>query len=291
MTFSIKYKPLFQVNILHLFFLSKGVQDFISMNETEKTKELDWYDVSTVFNILPSHKTTQTLKDHNLVLKVTNTGFSVWSKVTGNQNNIPFIDLDNDLSFTFRIQIKDTKFYNYTNLKPEKSDKLYYFSNKRLNGESGTFPLINKGNDNNLIDEDFILSDEGAELQYSELSTAEKENLFALVQVSVKGQNGGLNLTNAQGKIVNPSKIFEILLDNRKTTWRYIFAEDQKVKNKDDVKKEDGDSRKLITKLEQPLTQKGFVSIELGGVELPNPQINLVKPNDSNTKYYSEIYM
>jgi hypothetical protein len=57
------------------------------------------------------------------------------------------------------------------------------------------------------------------------------------------------------------------------------------------LKKEGAGSKILITKNEKPLTQSGFISVELGGVELPNPDTRIVKPDISNNKYYSEIYM
>ena len=107
----------------------------------------------------------------------------------------------------------------------------------------------------------------------------------------MKGDNVSLDITDAQGEIPTPIRTFELLFENRKTTWRYIFNNDQKVKNKDDVKKENGDSKRLITKNEQPLTQKGFVSVELGGIELPNPNSRLIKPDSSSNKIFSEIYM
>lgn len=291
MTFSIKYKPLFQVNILHAFFLNKGMSEYVSMDIEEKSNTLDSYDISEILQIVPTQKTAQVLNGHNLIFKATNTGFTIWSKVTGDQNDIPFIQLDGSLEFTFSIIISDEKFYNYTHLIMENENKLYYFSNRRLEGESGTFPLINNENDNNFINEDYILSDEGVKLLSSQLNLFERAKTHGLITIFVEGQTSDNSLTNAEGKIQDPYKKFEILYENRKTTWRYIFAEDQKVKKKDDVKKENGDSKKLITKEEQPLTQKGFVSIELGGIELPNPVVNFIKPNDSNTKYYSEIYM
>lgn len=291
MTFSIKYKPLFKVDILHNYFLNRGVDEFSAMSDSEKSKQLDFYEISSVLNILPTPKTLQILNGHNLVFKTTNDGFQVWCKVTGNSDNIPFISLDDDLDFTFLIQLKDSIFYNYTNLKLENAGKLYYFSNRKLATEPGTFSLISKLGDNSSIDGNFVLTNANANVELSKLSVNEKDNLFALIRIFVKGNNNSLDITKANGRIKNPFKRFEILFDNRKTIWRYFFSENQQVKNSDDVKKEAGNAQQLITKTEQPLTQKGFISIELDGTELPNPDARIVKPNSSDTKYYSEIYM
>ena len=291
MTFSIKYKPLFKVEILHNFFLDLGLDEFAAMTDSEKLKQLDSYEILSFLNIIPTPETLQKLNGHNLVFKITNDGFTVWSKVTGINDDTPFISLNDDLSFTFLVQLKDSTFYNYTNLKLESAGKLYYFSNQTLTTESDSFPLIKKTGDNSSINQNYVLMYNGANAELSKLSTNEKDNLFAIIRIFVKGKNNSLSITNTNNRIKNPVKIFEILFNNRETIWRYFFSENQQVKNSDDVKKEDGNARQLITKTVQPLTQRGFISIELDGTELPNPDARIIKPNSSNTKYYSETYI
>ena len=107
----------------------------------------------------------------------------------------------------------------------------------------------------------------------------------------MKSENVGLDVTNNAGKIQQPEQSFQLLFENRKTFWRYIFPEEQTVKNKDDVEVENGNANTLISKTAQPLTQNGFVSIEHGTLELPNPEHYLIKPNKNNNKIYSEIYL
>lgn len=290
MAFSVKYKILFKVNVLHHFFLNKGITEFSTMSGADKEKQLDVFDCNAVFSIVPTRLTQEKLNGHNLVFKNSTTGITVWSKVSDNDNQVPFIAFDTELSFTFLIQLKDPLFYNYTNLKLENADKFYYFSNRRLNTESVLFPLISLAGDNITIDENFILSADNQKAELAQLAADEKNNLFGIIRISIKGETNLQSITDDLDKIQDPFKTFEILFNNRKTTWRYFFAQDQKVKNKDDVKEEDGDKKRLITKTEQPLTQRGFVSIELDGKELPNPNAQLIKTDTSN-KYYSEIYM
>ena len=291
MTFSIKYKPLFKVDILHNYFLNLGLDEFAAMTDSEKSKQLDSYEISSFVKITPTPKTLKKLNGQNLVFKITNNGITVWSKVTGNNDNIPFISLDDELSFTFLVQLKDSTFYNYTNLKLESAGKLYYFSNQKLATEPSSFPLIKKSGDNSNINQNFVLTDNGANAELSKLSANEKDNLFAIIRIFMKGKNSSLHIINANGRIKNPFKTFEILFNNRKTIWRYFFSENQQVKPGDDVKKEAGNAQQLITKAVQPLTQRGFISIELDGNELPNPNSRMIIPNSLNTKYYSETYI
>lgn len=291
MSFSIQYKPLFKVDILHLFFLNNGLKTWFSMNAEEASKQLDGYFMYSFFSIVPTLETQEKLKGYNLTFKSLNTGFTVWSKVRNNNNTIPFIPLPNDLSFSFLVKVKDTAFYNYTDLNPNTLGKTFYFSNRRLSTEAPAFPLINKSGDHFSINGTFALTPESAAAEGEKLSSAEKINLFGLIRLYMKADNPSLNIINTDGKIAEPFKTFELVLNNRKTFWRYIFRKDPKVKNNDDVKMEASDPMVLISKSELPLTQKGFISIELGGKDLPNPDSQLVKPDTLNTKYYSDIYM
>lgn len=291
MSFSIQYKPLFKVDVLHLFFLNNGLKTYFSMNTAEAAKQLDGYDLNSFFSIAPTLETQEKLKGYNLVFRSLNTGFTVWTKVSNDDNAFPFIPLPNDLSFTFLVKVNDPTFYNYTDLNLNNLGKTNYFSNRRLSTEASTFPLINKSGDHFNINGTFALTPESAAAERKSLSSAEKMNLFGLIRLHMKADNPILNIINPNGKIAEPPKTFELVFNNRKTIWRYIFRKDPKVKNKDDVKMEGADPKVLISKSEQPLTQKGFISIELGGIELPNPGSQLVKPDTLNIKYYSEIYM
>jgi len=288
MSFNIQYKPLFKVDVLHLFFLNNGLKTFFSMNAVEAASQLDGYDLNSFLSIAPTLETQEKLKGYNLVFRNLNVGFAVWAKVSNDDNAFPFIPLPDDLSFTFLVKVKDSVFYNYTDLNPGKTN---YFSNRRLSTEAPGFPLINKSGDHFNINGTFALAPESAAAEQKKLSPAEKMNLFGLIRLHMKADIPALNIINPDGKIVDPAKTFELVFDNRKTFWRYIFRKDPKVKNNDGVKKEGSDPNVLISKSEQPLTQKGFISLGLGGKDLPNPDTKLIKPNTSNTKYYSEIYM
>lgn len=289
MAFTITYKPLFQVNILHQYYLNNGIAEYSDMSESEKTKQLINYNFSNFFSVLPSAKSSHILKGHNMVFKTSNAGLMVWVKVSA--DTIPFIEIEDTLELTFLLKVKYNTFFNFTNIEFENANELFYFSNKRLSTEPNSFPLIKKTGGNTFVGDNNALSGTSALNELKSLNRSEKENLFGIIKIHMKGQSNGLNVSTAQNEIRSPSQIFEITFGNRKTTWRYIFDKNQQVKNTDDVKKESGNAKQLITKQNQPLTERGFVSIEHGGVELPNPDAKLVKPNSTNNKIYSEVYM
>lgn len=291
MSFYIQYKPLFKVDVLHLYFLDSGLKTFFTMNATEAAKQMDGYALNSFLSIAPTLETQQKLNGYSLVFRNLNSGFTIWTKVSNTDNAIPFIPLPDDLSLTFLVKINDPAFYNYTNLKLDNQGKINYFSNRRLATEAPSFPLINKSGDHFNINETFALTTESAASELKSLSSGEKTNLFGLIRLHMKADVPSLNIIDSNGKVSNPPKNFELVFANRKTLWRYIFRNDPKVKNKDDVKVEASDPMVLISKTELPLTQKGFISIELGGKDLPNPGSQHLKPDTINAKYYSEIYM
>ncbi|MCE4564239.1 hypothetical protein INQ51_07930 [Maribellus sp. CM-23] len=292
MTFSIKYKPLFEVRILHQYFLNKGASDFFSMSEADKEKQLAGYKVSKFFLVVPTAKSRNLLAGQHLVFSLTNTGFMIWVQVSDGNDVVPLISLDDALELTFLLQPLNHTFINYTNLMFSSAGKLFFFSNTKLDSEPVSFPLIPLLDDHLVVSENFVLTTDGQKDIQSELTPSElKKNLFGLIKIRMKADVAPLNVTVGPNEIKTSVPVFEILFENRKTVWRYIFETDQQVKNKDDVKKENGSARQLITKDFQPLTEKGFVSIELDGDELPNPNAQLVKPNSIDNKIYSEIYM
>jgi hypothetical protein len=291
MSYSIVYKELFRVKILHRYFLDKGIDEFRSMNKTEKEKQLSQYDFRTFLKIIPTIETMQQINGHNLVFKTLNSGFTVWTKVAEDDDNEPFIPLDNDLGFTFLIQSTDSVIYNYTDLKLENYGRLYYLSNRRLATEPGNFPLIDKAGGNKNIDEDFILSKENEKAELEKLNMNEKINLLGLLRIFMRGDKNSLNVITAQGKLRASPSEFDVVFKNRNTVWRYLFDSNQQVSGGDHVKKENGNSKVLITKSPHPLTHSGFITIKLNNVELPNPDVALIKPDAANNKIFSEIYM
>lgn len=291
MAFSIQYKPLFNVNIFHNYFLDKGTETFAAMNDVEKSKRLGAFNADRFMNIVPTSETMQKLRGHNLVFKKTNTGFSVWSKVSESDEKKPFIALADDEGFTFLLKPNDPRFFNYTVLEAASFGKLFYFSNQRLPDEPGTFPLIGKTGDDLLVDDGFVLSPDSEEAERKKLENNLSNGVFGVLRIFMKGDESALNVTDAQNEIQTPAPTFEIIFNNRKTFWRYIFNVDQSPVGGDDLKIENGDPKILVTKNVLPLTKDGFVSIELGGVELPNANARNLQPDPANNKYYSELYI
>ncbi len=290
MSFSIQYKPLFKVNILSAFFLNDGTEDYFSLSDDGRKKQILKYNCNNVFNIFPSLNTLTILRNHAFVFKLTNEGFTVWAKVEPTNPVIPFIIPDGELSLDFIIALKDPFFFNYTNLDYSPGNKLLFFSNRRPAGVSTSFPLIELEGSHAFSDDNFALPNEVAADLLAALSVSATP-VFSVVRIFMKGDIRLLDILNNSDEIIQPPKTYQLFFNNRNTFWRYIFNETQTVKDSDDVKKEDGDSKILVSKTAYPLTKTGFIPVKLNGKELPNPSAGRIVPDLSTNKIYSEIYM
>ena len=159
-----------------------------------------------------------------------------------------------------------------------------------LPGESDSFPLITKPG-GGFVDDSFILSEVGSANELNNFSAGEKNNLWGIIRIWMKSGDNDYHITDNQGKIPVNIQTFELNFENRFTIWRYIFDSDKNVEPSDDVKIENGDAKILVSKIPQPLTQNGFVSVELNGSELPNPNVSVIKPEWGSNKIFSEIYL
>lgn len=291
MTFSVVYKKLFKIELLHNYFLNQGTKKFVEMSDSEKSKQLADYNINNIMSVFPSQETAGLLKGHNLLYKITNNGFYILSKANSDDNRKPMTGLDGDLYLTFLMKIKDPLFYNYTELKLDKAGILVYISNRKPDTETDSFPKLRNSNEVLNINESLNPSDRGIDKIREEMRNEDLSNLFGIIRIFIKGDTGTQNILDSQGRFTDTVPVFRLLFKNRSTTWRYIFSKEQQVSNVDNVKIEDSDSKKLVTKNSYPLTSKGFISLKLNGMELPNPGVYLIKPDLSTNTIYSEIFM
>jgi hypothetical protein len=146
MSLVISYKPLFEVKIIHHYFLDKGATCFDDLPADDQSALLSRYDVSSFFEIKPTDETLMTLSKYRCVFKNTSAGFLVGVKIRKNETGdfLPFVDFAPDLKFTFKIRITDRNFLNYTSLPLlNNSGKIYSFNNL-TEGNNKKYPCLAK---------------------------------------------------------------------------------------------------------------------------------------------------
>jgi hypothetical protein len=146
MAVTITYNKLFEVKILHHFFLNKGESVFDSMTDEDKALTMLNYDVREFFDIYPTPECQKALSSHNCVFKATSQGIIIGVRAEGDDQNPPNLSLfnpfDDDQVFTFVIQLKDMGFMNYTALPfTGNSGKMSVFSNL-TSGSPRSFPSL-----------------------------------------------------------------------------------------------------------------------------------------------------
>lgn len=278
MSFTATYELLFEVTLPHNYFLNNGEKTFASMTNADKEKMLQQFDTDAFSTITPTLETNTVLRNHKMIFKKTKTGFGIYIKVKGESD--PFIKVPIDLNLKFLIKINDYQFENYTNLDFAPT-QVYLFSNVKPLTEPVSFEYLPKINDNKLISNAYLVSEETTADLVSTLQPSEQQNVFGIISLTAKGDNSSGNIINNLGKMISPS--FKIHFDNRKTLWKYI-------------------NRKagitIETKTVKPLTRSGFVEIdplndfdpaEPAESQYPNPSVKSI--TKINSDYYSEIFI
>ena len=134
MGISVTYSILFEVNVLHHYFLNRGVKNFALMTADEQAEVMLQYDIRDVLEIVPTAECRKNLDRHQCIFKKTATGIIVGQKAQLESQNPhkykPFNEIDTDLIFTFHVHLKDLSLLNYTDLPlTGNSGQVYLFSN------------------------------------------------------------------------------------------------------------------------------------------------------------------
>lgn len=120
MSVSITYNILFEVKIMHHFFLNRGTAIFDSMSVADQADVMLKYDVREIFEIVPTEECMKIMNANKCIFKATSSGIIVGLRAESNQQQPPkfkpFSSLADDLAFTFIVKLRDFDFMNYTAL-------------------------------------------------------------------------------------------------------------------------------------------------------------------------------
>ena len=146
MSISITYDILFEVRIMHHFFLNKGDDAFDAMSDIEKANMMLKYDAREIFEIVPTEECSKILSAHKCIFKFTSTGIIVGLRAESDglepPKFKPFIPMADDLMFTFLVKLRDMDFMNYTALPfTGNSGQIFTFQNT-IAGGSKKFPAL-----------------------------------------------------------------------------------------------------------------------------------------------------
>ena len=134
MSSSIFYKELFEVRILHHYFLDNGEQSWDPKNEEDTRRMEAHYDVREFFEITPTAECRDILNSYNCIFRITATGILVGIKAEPDEAHPgkfkPFKSPDDDVAFRFLVHLRDVNFMNYTALPLQGREvKMFIFKN------------------------------------------------------------------------------------------------------------------------------------------------------------------
>jgi len=132
-----RYRPLFHVDIVHDYFLSRGDVVFEANADADRAALSNLYAVSDFLAIAPDQTTISTMAGYKMLFRATGTGCTVAIQLDPSAVDIrPFVPLPPDFRLTFSVRIADERFANYTELGPSTTD-FYQFGNDSQNSVAG----------------------------------------------------------------------------------------------------------------------------------------------------------
>ncbi|MFD1614246.1 hypothetical protein [Gelatiniphilus marinus] len=274
MAFCTTYKQLFEIELLHDYFLNDGTTVFSTLSDTDKKERLKLIDISEFIDVIPSQDTIEKMAGHKIVLKKYKTGLSAYCKLENPAQNTPFIPLPSDLELTFIMKLSDPFFENYTELAIG-STNIFFFGNTKPSTEGSGFEYIAKSTDNTQVTDAYQLSAAGTTALLEKLKDQNKIGVFGIIELTMTGDNSDLSILTTLGDLRSQLPTFKIHFKNRETFWRYKRVSD--------------DSEIFTTATANPLTKYGFIEVIHAGDKFPNPSANHLIPDNNN--FFSEIYI
>ncbi|MEP0264731.1 hypothetical protein [Dokdonia sp.] len=215
MSSTIKYLPIFNLNILHNYFLDTiDNGNVVVFDDTEKPEVLSTYNVSDFLRVVPSKKTQRVLKNHRVVFKTTTNGTTCFISV--DQDDKPVIDAT-DVTVDLLIYSRDTLFEKYTDL--ETSPKRIYFFTNDIDHTGDRIDVLTDATATDLEQYKVLATSDKYEELLSALDGREQRSLLGIVSIKLDQLIPG-------GIVEDTPTELKIVLKNRKTIWVYLDQKD-----------------------------------------------------------------
>ncbi len=231
------YKTLFNIDLLHAYFLDKGDKKYHASNandelsDEEKEESLRSYNLFDFMEIIPNKRTRSIAKNHRILIRNHAKGIRVLTstlRVNSEEGNDvverfnPVVGLSDDVIFTFFIKAKDRFFLNYSDITEKKNNQFYYLSNISSS-------ITNIFDSNGTIEkwEDFLITERESRKLVYEL---EKEQEFdtntpKLVTISSIDET---QIEDIEDKVENDTALTE----DETEIFDYLNVSVQQLKNK-----------------------------------------------------------
>ena len=141
MSFNITYKPLFEIRILHQYYLNfttnsrEQAYTLSSINDVHQ-QLFKAFQVSSFLKVIPSKDTEEILNNHKIVFRPTNYGCKLFIALkSGSQN--PQRPLSSEFRLRFYLDLLSPYFFNFTDLPlSNPNGRTFYYHNLRREGQN-----------------------------------------------------------------------------------------------------------------------------------------------------------
>ncbi len=287
------FHSLFDVIIYHDYFLDKGLEKFNAMDESDREKQIAKYNLSELFDILPSQNTRKSFSNFRLISRVEKDRIKVAVSTVPANDLEPLIPINENLILTFLVRRKSPDFQYFTDLDFD-ATSLLLLSNFVPGTEDPSFPLMKTeplANPNDAyLDNDFFMNNATREFLANEFTPEEMFGAVAVVTIKMKvsGDTDRSVLVNQQ-EVASPTRKFIVQFNNKKYFWKFKESQNESV---------------FRSSVELPLVKNGFIALNpetelvppqtlVPGMDVPNPSVFSFEKMtiDSSEELCSVIYI
>ncbi len=146
MTWNVRYRPLFALQIEHDAWLDLGHSELASLRSELREQRLSEYQLSNHLIIQPTPDCARMMHQHRLRIQENALGITVYAEVTADPNvpnqSIPVRPFEIGSSLRFALSAKNLSFHSAANVALDgRSQDRYYFSNSHEHQEGGALHL------------------------------------------------------------------------------------------------------------------------------------------------------
>lgn len=295
MSFNYTYNSLFEIFIYHDYFLDDGKKKFKSMDPDNRAKQLMDYHLSDFFEITPTFKTANILKNNRLRFVIDNDRIRIVASTVLDKKSEPLISIGDDEELYFIIRLKDAYFMNYTQLEFN-SDRIYLFTNNANTAGVPFLPLypeLGGGEEphdlDQIITDQYMATEAASKTLIEQISANEQAGVFGMFVIKMKSTIRIYSIMDGTF-IVDPAKKFMLRFENISRFWKY---------------KSRTPSAAYLTKEPFPLVKNGFIEINpehdlepkpesiIPNMYFPNPNVSSQEREgiDDDSPIYSVIFI
>ncbi|WP_300664021.1 hypothetical protein [Fluviicola sp.] len=229
MSYSQTYRTLFELQVLHEYYLNSGPDPFRGMDPQQQQLMFKNYAFNGFLQVTPTAQTRKVMENQKLLLNAGKRGLEVIALVEETAPGTPakpFIPLSDNVELHFLVKINDPAFEIYTDLTLVKNE-FFFFSNIQPPGETN-FPYLPTAQEQvdspTYISDSYRLTPLAKSQEVADMLNISREDRIGLLGVVVLRMHGATHsITDNDGKVPASPTSFVMEFANRSTIWKYYF--------------------------------------------------------------------